>query len=441
MTKVAKSAQVEVGEVEVTVQTGETIAGRFIVANPVDDSIPGMSTFTGHDTRLDQGVTIHLIDSVAPSAVVRAAHRARLVSDPRLVRVLAAHTHGRGADRRTYVVTDQPRGARLDTLLTRAALAPSAAAAVVGSLAAALLRAKSSGVRHGHIRTRDVTITDGGHVVLTGLGIVGELVSQSGAGPTPREKDDAVALARLFVTAVTARAVDEVTVAHLPDDLPEAARALSEGVLAGKGPRTVAEVIAALGTGNYAALRELAREAPRLWWPAAPTEALPESAEPAPEPEPTALEPEHEPAETAPEPETEPETEPEPNEPAPARPLTRFGHAVDDLDEFHDIIADQNQVIRPSVVEAIATRLHHRFPGSARLTRAAQAAHRRAQAPAPIRPAPLLVAVMIVAIFVACVIAIDKIQTPLEPATDGPSGDNYPQYSFGATAPAPAPLP
>ena len=119
----------------------------------------------------------------------------------------------------------------------------------------------------------------------------------------------------------------------------------------------------------------------------------------------------------------------------PQRPLTRFGRAVDDLDEFHDIVAEQNVVVRPSVLEAVLTRLQNRFPASEGLARAALAARERAQAPAPFRPGPFLVSLFIVAVFVASMIAVDRIQTPIDPIGDGDPGENYPEFSFAPKPP------
>lgn len=448
---------------EVRVEAGDTIARRFVVVRPEEADLPGVDLYLGRDTRLGGDVTIHVVTSLAPSSVVRAAQRARVLRDQRLVRVLAAATERTDGERVSYVVTERPHGVRLDELIGEVAFAPESACAVVGGAAAALAVAARAGEHHGMVRARSVVVTGKGRVVVAGLGIDGELAAQDGLGRGRSEKADAQALARLYLAAVTAKDADDVVVEDLPDDLTASARALCIAVIKGKGPRTLAEVTGALGTGNHAVLRALVNEAPRLWWPRAAGGLVPDAVDidgPAGAVEPAvddfiagpeASEVDNAPHVQAGQGETQgargadvvlaPEEgeivveEPDTIEPdVPARPLTRFGKAVDDLDEFHDIVADQNAEVSPAVMEAILERLHRRFPASEPLSRAAEAAHRRAQAPAPIRPGPLLVSLMIIAMFVASVIALSRIQEPLEPPGPENPPQQYPEFSFGPDA-------
>ena len=441
---------------EVRVQAGDRIARRYVALRPDDAQLDGATSYVGRDERLNRDVTIHMVTSIAPTTVVKAAHRARLVGDPRFARVLAAGTHGTGAARRSWVVTERPHGIGLDAMVGKAALAPDVAAAVVGAAADALKAAAEANVLHGVVSARHVVVTPKGRVTITGLGFEGELASQAGKRSRDRGRDDALALGRLFVEGVTGRPFSEVDADDLPGDLSEAARDLAVSVIKGKGPRTLDGIVEALGTGSYPALRLLANEAPRLWWPAPP---------PAPVAPPTDAEDlvtedlvtsdlvtedlvtedlvtdDIAIVATATDVEVAPvegelvdddviiEAEP------PQRPLTRFGRAVDDLDEFHDIVAEQNVVVRPSVLEAVLTRLQNRFPASEGLARAALAARERAQAPAPFRPGPFLVSLFIVAVFVASMIAVDRIQTPIDPIGDGDPGENYPEFSFAPKPP------
>ena len=442
MTEVSISA-------EVRVQAGDRIARRYVAVRPDDSPLDGATSFVGRDERLHRDVTIHVLSSIAPTAVVKAAHRARLVGDPRFARVLVASTEGTGANRRSYVVTERPQGIALDAMLGKAALAPDVAAAVIGATADALARAAQAGTFHGIIAARHVVVTAQGRVVITGLGFEGELASQAGKRSRYRDRDDAVALARLYVEAVTGRAFGDVLPDDLPEDLSLAAHELAVSTIKGKGPRTLDALVDALGAGSYPALRLLASEAPRLWWPAAPVADAPLADAPVADAGETATveaaPADVAPAEAAPVGETAIDAAPieaeivdedaiievEPLQ----RPLTRFGRAVDDLDEFHDIIAAQNEVVRPSILEAILSRLANRFPGSNALARAALVARERAQAPAPFRPGPLLVSLFIVAVFVASMVAIDRIQTPIDPIGDGDPGENYPEFSFAPKPP------
>ncbi len=431
-------------------QAGDRIARRYVAVRPDDAQLDGAASFIGRDERLHRDVTIHLISSIAPTSVVRAANRARLVADQRIARVLVAGTEGTGASRRSYVVTERPRGIRLDELLGKAALAPDIAAAVVGAAADALGTAARAGVEHGVITARHVIVTAKGRVVITGVGFESELASQAGKRSRSRDRDDAVTLAQLFVEGVTGRSFTEVSAEDLPDDLTAPARELAVAAIKGKAPRSLEAIVAALGSGSLPALRLLASEAPRLWWPPAPVPTpapgLPMAAADAAVADAVvaddAATDELATVDVLTDIEIAPveaeivdddiiiEAEP------PQRPLTRFGRAVDDLDEFHDIVAEQNEVVRPSVMEAILNRLESRFPGSEGLARAALAARERAQAPAPFRPGPLLVSLFIVAVFVASLVAIDRIQTPIDPLGDGETGENYPEFSFAPVPPA-----
>src|SRR5690606_35618839 len=79
----------------------------------------------------------------------------------------------------------------------------------------------------------------------------------------------------LFVEGVTGRSFAEVSADDLTDDLPAPARELAVSAINGKAPRSLDAIVAALGSGSYHALRLLASEAPRLWWPPAPAPVLP----------------------------------------------------------------------------------------------------------------------------------------------------------------------
>src|SRR5690606_6582344 len=155
--------------------------------------------------RLNRDVTIHMVTSIAPTTVVKAAHGARLVGDPRFARVLAAGTHGTGAARRSWVVAERPHGIGLDAMVGKAALALDVAAAVVGAAADALKAAAEARVFHGVVSARHVVVTPKGRVAITGLGFEGELASQAGKRSRDRGRDDALALGRLFVEGVTGR--------------------------------------------------------------------------------------------------------------------------------------------------------------------------------------------------------------------------------------------
>lgn len=465
------------------VQAGDKIARRFIVVRSEEADLPGVERYLARDTRLDSDVTLDIVTALAPSAVIRAAHRSRVLRDKRLQRVVAAGVSRRGDDRVSYVVTERPRGVRLDGLLGKTAFAPACAAAVVGEAATALAAVLGAGVHHGMVRAAAITVTPKGRVVLSGMGIDGELAAQAGLPKGRTERADAIALAGIYLTALTAKAPADATIADLPDDVPVVARRLCEQVIKGSGPKTLAEVIAALGTGDRHVLRVMVAEAPTLWWSAAagglaidtapvdgevvdaaPTEtvladdaagdvvdgaddaAIVDDAAVVADAADLATDLSGPGAGTGEDTDADPTAmgeelgvTAEPEAP-PARPRTRFGGAVDDIDEFHDIVDAQNAVPAPSVAEAVFERLHQRFPASAPLANAAAAAHRRAQASAPLNAGPLLLALLIVTVFVATIVAASLLTAPYVPDFDGQNNppQTYPEYTIGQT-PTPTP--
>lgn len=443
-------------------QAGDIVARRFRLVREEEYDLPGATRFVARDTRLHRTVTVDMVSSLAPTSVLRAARRAQLVRDRRLTRILAAGTEREGATRRTYLVSERTAGVRLDELVGTVAFLPATACAIIGEASATLRAAERGGLRHGMIRARSLTVTPRGRVVVSGLGVEHELASQAGLEHGRAERDDAIALTRLYVAAVTAMDADEVTTEDLPDDLPRPARALCEALLRGSGPVRLDDVIGALGTGNTPALRALVAEAPRLWWstPPAPAEVAAEvapdvavdvtavdvTAEVETAGVQTALEPDGETdverdVEKVTDDQEEVEDEDhvegaeEPVDASSTRLRTRFGSAVDDIDEFRDIIAAQDTDFEPSVMEAILQRLHQRFPRSAPLADLAAAAHRRAQTVPPFNIGPLLVGVLIVTVFVAGVIGAAMLTRPYDPRFDGYDNpeQTYPEYTHGQT--------
>jgi hypothetical protein len=456
----------------VIVQAGDTIARRYLLVRADDDHLPGLVRYLARDTRLDVDVTVDIVTSRAPSAVIRAAQQVRVLRDRRLSRVLAAGIERRGNDRIFYVVTERPRGVRLDELLGRIAFAPASAAAAIGEAAAALATVAGAGLHHGLVRAESITITDGGRVMLGGLGIDGVVAAQSGNVRVRNERTDAVALANLYLAAITGMDPAEVTDTDVPADVPQRARDLCHALIKGAGPTSLADVTAALGTGDSRVLRVLVAEAPSLWWPrsvVAPTPAPREDVEEAPASEGGAVESitvsgitveggvfddlaaaalgdndlvaaELMNAElVAAEAFGDDVIDGDVIEVVFERPRTRFGRAVDDLDEFHDIVAAQNVGTQQSVAEAVLERLTQRFPRSAPLANAATLAQRRAQASAPLNVGPLLLAVSLVGVFVAAVIGASLMTKPYVPNFDGHNNpaQTYAPYTFGPAIPPP----
>ena len=459
-------------------QAGDTIGRRFLLVRAEEDGLTGLVRYLAKDTRLDQDVTVDIITSRAPSAVIRAAQQARVLRDKRLSRVLAAGIERIGNERTFFVATERPLGVRLDELLGKIAFAPASAAAVIGEAAAALDAVVGTGTHHGLVRAEAITVTGEGRVMLSGLGVDGVVAAQSGRIKVTNERADAVALANLYLAAITAMDPTQATTADIPSDVPPAARELCHALIKGSGPTSLSDVTTALGTGEALVLRALVAEAPSLWWPWSPAAAPPELRGEAdaidggealglqgPGAEPVGVHVDMDPADFPAADFDSADLGAELVEAelvdgelvtgdlvtagaydddvidgdivdlAAARPRTRFGGAVDDLDEFHDIVAAQNVGTQQSVAEAILDRLHKRFPASAPLANAAAIAQRRAHAAAPLNAGPLLLALLLVSVFVAAIIGASLLTKPYVPDFDGHNNppQTYPAYTFGST--------
>lgn len=446
-------------------QIGASVARRFVLERHEEYDLDGVTRFVARDTRLDRLVNVDFLTTLAPSAVVTAASRARVLRDKRLARVLAVGRERlQGSTKQVaYVVTERPDGVHVGDLLGLVQFAPATAAAVVGEAAAGLQAASLAGEHHGQIRPRALTVTESGRVIVSGFGVDGELAAQAGRKRGRDERSDAVALAKIYLTAVTGLDADDVTPDDLPDDLPAVARSFALAVIKGKGPRTLAEITVALGTGNTAVLRQMAAEAPSLWWPPAPVaeggfdalntvdldvaDGYVATTDVTWAPSPDELAVVEDDAEAVAVDTTtgaiavidEEVVEPEELLPAP-RPRTRFGGAVDDINEFHDIVAEQNLEDKPAVLELVLTRLSERYPSSQALARMAEAARVRARSQAPINAAPLMIGIGLTVLFVGTIIALStmsKTYIPAERPYENPK-QTYPPFTFGIEEPSPS---
>ena len=443
---------------------GDLIARRFLVEREVSSdgapTIEGLTVWLARDVRLEREVWVHHIDSAAPSAVLRAAARARLVSDARLVKVLAHGVERGGEDRTNYVVTKAPEGKPLSFVLRSGSLPPDVAVSVVQQVNAALTKAVLSGEHHGAIDASTVWLTPRGTVEVWGLGFAGVLFSQAGLSKGRTERADAQALARLTVKLLTGLDAAEASISDLDPELSEPLTSMSKAVLRSAGPKTLAEHAKALGSAQRGALNAFASANPSLWWDSAFSATVKRN-EPAREVESAA----DLPGETEEEPEVsipavpvlgeqvddqlaveedldqeesyedatvEPETEVQ------ERPRTRFGGAVDDIDEFHDIVAAQNATPRVTALEATLNALQRRFPASAPIARAAEAAHRRASQPVPFNVVPLVVIGLLAVVVYAGFVAFERVQAEPEPTQKPGVTQEYPEYTFGPSPTSPA---
>lgn len=448
---------------------GEAVGRRYRLTRQCGGAPKGSTRWIARDERLAKDVWLDVIDSPAPAAVIKVAAKVRLLRDPRLQRVIEARFDSSREERLAYVVSEIPRGVTFADLLAAGAVTPEVAAAVVAQAADALRGALAHGHHHGALDASSVWVTAKGSVIVAGVAVAGEIAAQSGKGKGRTERADAMALARMLADAVAPGLEGAAGAKALPPELDAGVATACRAVLRSAGPHSLDELLGALGVRGLGPVRELAATHRSWWWEAAdgslmgPTVATPEIAvalESQPEPEPVDEPDTAELPQVLPE--AEPQAEPEAlptaqqealpeaeavivaqapavDTPAP-RATTRFGGAVDDIDEFHDIVAEQNATRRPSILESIFDFLHSRFPQAAVFTRAAEAAHRRASEAPPINAAPLFVGVLMVGLFVTVMVAYEVVTSPFEPENTRPSQE-YPEYTFGPGAPSATPTP
>ncbi|GIG54081.1 hypothetical protein [Demequina activiva] len=442
---------------------GATLGRRFTTLRAEPHDVPGVDRWVALDARRDVEVTVDILTSLAPGAVRQAAVRAAQVRDARFARVLASGRENVGSDRVTYVVTERPHGVRASDLIHERVVPPRVAGAIVGEAARALQVAAGQGIHHGFLRARAITVADGGRVVVSGLDAEGELATQAGLGRGRTEQADAAALAHLYLALVTGMESEQVTVPDLPDALSLGAANLARAAIAGTGPDTLAQVAAAMGPPDPAALRGLRGSLPSL-----PAVAHEEPQEPhapiAVSPE-TLAAAEHQTelsiaaavaapgvaAEVAAERIVAPELEPgaavdrslyaSPEEAAQFSRRTR--KAVERerdqplaLDTFEEINEEQNAGDDRSVVQATLEFAQRHLPRNAPLDAAVERAQDRAGRSGPLSTGPLLVGLFATALLIVGLVAFNMLVSPVPMDGLSTREPDYPAYTF-----SPAPLP
>ncbi|MFW7415365.1 hypothetical protein [Demequina sp. SO4-18] len=450
-------------------EAGATLGRRFVLRRREHHDLPGVDRWVAHDERRHLDVTVDVLTSLAPSAVRRAAVRAAQVRDVRFARVLASGRETIGDERITYVVTERPRGVRMDLFAGERVLPARLACSIVGEAARALGVAAATGVHHGYLRASSITVTAAGRIVISGLDAEGELATQAGLGRGHSELADAVALARLYLTLVTGMDPDAVTAADVPASLPPPARDFALATVAGTGPSTLAAVSRALGPADAATLRSV-RAAMRTL-PAAPGSAA--AARPA-RPTP-AIALDHHTLESAAHeaaaavaaglavPEVAKEVRSDHVDRAAVRAeqsddvqvlappevaaeyskhtrrvVARHADEPLGLETWQEIATEQNSEVPPSAAQAGLEWLQRRFPRSVAVSTAASQARHRAQRPGPIHSGPVLVGLFLTATVIVAIVAFSMLTQPFEPEFDrdnNPPG-SYPEFTF---SPSPSP--
>ncbi|WP_430867990.1 hypothetical protein [Demequina aurantiaca] len=466
------------------VHIGARLARRFTLLESEPADVPGVERFVAHDSRLQRDVRVDVITALAPSSARQAAATAARVRDPRLLRVLASGRERIADEAYTYVVTERPEGTLLSEVLKERRVPARVAATIVGDAARALENANAEGVHHGYLRTSSLGVTSAGRVVLSGLGIDGELAMQAGVGRGASESSDAMALGRIYLAAITGLDADAATERDLPADLGVRARKMCIHVINGSGPLTLDAVLHTLAPVDTRTLRDfpsMVRSMPLL--PASvrelqarkaresrsATDAIPLGAD-------VAARADHAAQETQAEALADAELRPTlavvdaatglgavPPDQVPApdsaatdplvAPLTA-GAVVDppeveaplganelhDLYEFDEMVAVQDVNNTTSTWEAILERMHRRWPGSEAITERLDRAHSRANRSGPIKAAPVLIPLMAIAVVVALIVALSQLTSPLSaPENDNDLPSNtYPSFTH---SPSPSPSP
>jgi len=235
------------------------LAGRYRLEERIRIS-PDGSVWHALDETLGRTVTVRILRPGHPfmAEVVRAARRAALVEDPRLVRVLDVGQEGLA----TYLVSERLPGRTLTELLANGPLPAETARRLIGETAQALTRAAGEGLHHQRLTPDCLQVAPDGSVRLSGTAIDAAAEGLS-EGSETAARDDTVGMVHLLYAAVTGRWAGEGEVplptapriagvpvrpadlvAGVPHDL-DALCTLSLGP-GERGPRTAGELVGQL---------------------------------------------------------------------------------------------------------------------------------------------------------------------------------------------------
>ena len=420
--------------------TGELLDGRFEALDATDYDLPGVERQLGRDIRLNTPVVIDAVTSVAPTAVRRSALRAMSVRDPRLARVIAVS--GGSAGTPTVIVSEPLPGVPLSDVLSRRRLDEAKARALVGEAARALQVASAARVHHGWIRPACIGVDARGRVVISGVGVDGELALQAGLRRGKGEAADAAALTRVFLACVTGRDADAATAADIPPGTSDSSRELCERAIAGGGVDSLAKLLEVLGTFDTRVLRGLPSG----------VDSLPLSIVSAVEADKRRKRDRLEAARkafTGPRVtagltisrETLAKAEVEAEAVTGGIPLVvpvAQEPVADELEDLHDLLTfdamvdEQVARSKPTNSELLYERLHQRWPESRRITKRLDRAHERAISGGPINATPILLTVFVGGIVVVVIVAMGLLSQGFgnDPGT-GTDLNNYPTYSYG----------
>jgi hypothetical protein len=426
-----------------------TIAHRFALTAPGAWHVPGATSWEARDTRLDARVIILISDSADTDAEVILARltRVRAVRDPRLARVvdvgiadvlLAGQADEAGSETseagttepRAYVALAALTGISAETMVASRILPASLARLVVRSAAEALGAAKSAGLAHGALSAGAIAVNNRGRLIVAGAG----LLEAFGGDTRAADAADAGTLASLFARAVLGfDTADKDEDVELPDDLAPGERRIVSRALRGKGPASIADLLAALGSTEGATLAglpsQIRRFAPIL--APEPEVAEPEFAAPGIA-EPGLAEPglaEHEARQV----DTDESGEPHARAARPIQSAPR-GATPAEIEEWEleHLLEEQEAEEIPTLAEAILDFLHRRFPTSTRITGSLEAAHARALRGPRVNGARWTVLLLLVLLTILGYVAFGLVRKPYVPTDDlnNAPAQTYPAFTF-----------
>lgn len=399
---------------------GAVIADRYVLESPIDSGIPFTESWRSWDCRLDSPALMVLVTDGGGRDLPGSAMHVRAIRHSRLTRIvdvgLIECPEPDLADL-PYIVFDEPKGIRVSDLLIRYRLPTPVARALVGEACASMEAAASLGFRHGAISPVMLTITDRGHVLVTGAGIADRLVHSDPSHGPVTDRDDARALALCFIRAVTGIEPDDVEPEDLPRDLTRTERDLSFAVLGPSGRPSFADLHRVFPSWNPSALRDLGMRQssfPRL----APVEVI------------------------TPEPEAVPALEGAPllvEAPGAVRPFEPTEVVeeglIDDgwgLTDFEEVALVEDT---PTVAEAVFGFLHQRFPSWSLGQRLNERARDHTLAGPRFDATPWLLLVGFLVVVVVGVLSINWTTGPFTPTVDlnNLPSHEYPPYTFDPT--------
>ena len=395
--------------------SGMTIAHRFALGEPSGWHVPGATSWNAHDARLGAPVVVLIADSGDAETALAALTRARGVRDPRLARIVdvgiadirVTEIEGQDAEAaeapRAYVAVALPPEPTAAAILASRILPAPLARLLIRGVADALDAASAGGLAHGALTFDALGVTSRGRVIVAGAGLLGAFGGDAGAA----EASDAKALATLFARAVLGLAFDADDV-PLPADLTKPEQRLVNRARKGKFPASLAALLADLGSADGATLSAIRTQLRKLERIAPPEQEAPEPA--APELE-----------------EAAPRLE--------APPASATQEEIDEW-ELDQILERAEAEELPTVAEAVLDLLHRRFPRSARITNALEAAHARALGAPRVNGALWTVLALFVLVSILAFVAVGIFRAPFVPTFDlrNPPPQTYPTFTF---APSP----